>query len=342
MRALPLLPLIAYLAPSTAARVSSFEDTLLVLNTGQRRCYAVDGRPIACRGSGQDGELRPGLAWPADRFRPSGGCVVDLLTELEWSRCANPAEWPMPHDEAVEYVAKLNRARHLGRDDWRLPGRAELRSLTGFQTRNPALPAGHPFTDVYLSWYWTATASARNPEYAWYVHMEGARTFFGHRSEDHLVWPCRGYSRVVPVHGSIGVDSGRRFEARRRTVLDRATGLEWTRDADLARGQVSWEEALSLVRGLDLRGSSPGAGWRVPTINELDSLVDLGSYEPALPAKHPFERVADAYWSSTTSAYEPDWAMALYFDLGRVGVGQKNGRWLSVWAVRSTSPPRSR
>ncbi len=230
----------------------------------------------------------------------------------------------------------------LGRDDWRLPGRAEPRSLTNFQARRPAFPAGHPFTDVYLSWYWTAAASARNPEYAWYVHMEGARTFFGHRSEDHLVWPCRGRSGVVPIHGSIGVDSGRRFEVRRRTVLDRAIRLEWTREADLARGPVSREEALSPVRSRDPRGSSPGAGWRVPTINELDSLVDLGISEPALPAKHPFENVADASSSSTTSAYEPDWAMALYFDLGRVGVGQKKGRWFSVWAVRSTSPPRPR
>jgi len=35
--------------------------------------------------------------------------------------------------------------------------------------------------------------------------------------------------------------------------------------------------------------------------------------------------VREAYWSSTTGTYEPDWARALYLDKGAVGVGQKAG-----------------
>jgi len=308
---------------------------LVVLATGQQLCYDVDGAEVPCRGTRQDGELRPGLGWPAERFREGDGRVLDRLTGLEWTRCANPWEWPMPLDEAPAAIAELNRRGYCGCGDWRLPGRAELRSLTSFASRNPALPAGHPFTDVYLSWYWTATPSARDPEYAWYVHLEGARTFFGHRREDHLVWPCRGSSRVIPVDGATRVDGRGRFDVAGSVVRDRATGLEWTRDADLARGTVRWEEALALVRRLDRRPVPAGSGWRLPTVNELDSLVDLGRWEPALPSPHTFAGVRDAYWSSTSSAYEPDWAMALYLDLGRVGVGQKKDANFSVWAVRS-------
>lgn len=44
--------------------------------------------------------------------------------------------------------------------------------------------------------------------------------------------------------------------------------------------------------------------------------------------------LADVYWSSTTSLYEPDWAWALYLDKGAVGVGQKTQAIFHVWIVR--------
>jgi hypothetical protein len=49
------------------------------------------------------------------------------------------------------------------------------------------------------------------------------------------------------------------------------------------------------------------AGWRLPNINELESLVDCGMHSPALQAGHPFECIQESYWSSTTSMFEPDW-----------------------------------
>ena len=44
--------------------------------------------------------------------------------------------------------------------------------------------------------------------------------------------------------------------------------------------------------------------WRMPTIRALESLVSLNTHSPALPTGHPFTRVRDAYWSSTTSVLE--------------------------------------
>ena len=54
---------------------------------------------------------------------------------------------------------------------------------------------------------------------------------------------------------------------------------------------------------------------------------------PALPKDHPFRDDQEAYWSSTSSGFEPDWCMALYMHKGAVGVGQKKDENFSVWAV---------
>ncbi len=58
------------------------------------------------------------------------------------------------------------------------------------------------------------------------------------------------------------------------------------------------------------------------------------AFRIALPAGADFEALRPAYWSSTTSLFEPDWAWVLYLDAGAVGVGQKKGAHFHVWAVR--------
>ncbi len=322
------------------------------LQTGQTVCYDDEGREIACDGTGQDAEFRRGIVWPEPRFEPRDETVVDRLTGLVWLRNANPTEFPMPWSEALEYVHTMNRQKAFGLNDWRLPNRREFRSLMSHQTRKPALPEGHPFRNVFLGWYWTSTSAAINHAYAWYIHMEGARMFYGAKEQYFLVWPVGGEgARVLPATGQrdcFAVDGGRmpcagsgqngehrlgaewpapRFEPAGDAVLDRLTGLRWRMDADLTKRQVTWREALSVVNNL-------GDGWRIPNINELESLVDCSRYGPALPEDHPFQNVQEGYWPSTTSFFETDWAWALYLEKGAVGVGQKRGAYFHVWPVR--------
>ncbi len=102
----------------------------------------------------------------------------------------------------------------------------------------------------------------------------------------------------------------------------------------LQTGQITchWEEALKAVTDLN-RQRGGTYSWRLPNINELESLVDCSAHSPALPQGHPFRDVQGGYWSSTTSMFEPDWAWALYLTKGAVGVGEKGGAHFSVWAV---------
>jgi Protein of unknown function (DUF1566) len=94
---------------------------------------------------------------------------------------------------------------------------------------------------------------------------------------------------------------------------------------------VVWRKALAVVAKLNQKGE--GSAWRLPTINELEALVDCAAHSPALPSGHPFADVQDIYWSSSTSMFEPDWAWALYLENGATGVGQKRSAQFSVWAV---------
>ncbi len=327
------------------------------LQTGQITCHDASGREIPCPGSGQDGESKKGIAWPVPRFEQKGETVSDRLTGLVWTQNAGLAEFPVTWQEALDFIAGINRDQAFGYSDWRLPNRRELRSLMSHQTRKPALPESHPFRNVFSGWYWTSTTAAINTAYAWYVHMEGARMFYGGKEQFFLLWPVRGRGydvlpstgrtacydqngKIIPCAGT-GQDGDirtgvkwpdPRFEVVGETVIDLLTGLSWLRAADLTHGPVIWNDALRAIA--EFSGASSGKlTWRLPNINELESLVDCSTYSPALSQGHPFTNVREGYWSSTTSMFEPDWAWALYLATGAVGVGQKRGAHFSVWAV---------
>jgi hypothetical protein len=332
----------------------------MVLHTGQKSCYDEAGEKIPCHGSGQDGEYRTGTPWPEPRFDVLGETVLDRLTGLIWTRNANPNSFPVTWREALENINAMNHDHYLGCNDWRLPNRRELRSLMSYQTKNPALPENHPFENIFLGWYWTSTSAAINPAYAWYVHLEGARMFYGRKDQYSLFWPARGRGNdllrqtgqvhcydsrgeIISCSGS-GQDAefhhGRpwpvpRFEVEKLTVVDRLTNLRWTRHADNSAGPVSWQQAFTVVHGLNRTRFARVAQWRLPNINELESLVDCSNSQPTLPVGHPFVSLRQGYWSATTSLFETDWAWVLYLEKGACGVGHKAGKTFFVWAVCS-------
>lgn len=126
------------------------------------------------------------------------------------------------------------------------------------------------------------------------------------------------------------------------TVTDLRSGLIWLKNAN-AYGEISWPEALETLKHLSsgqhgLSDGSEAGDWRLPNINELQSLVDLDSdHGPALPDDHPFENLQAAnYWSSSTVAAAPPlgWYIALavappVFDLKM--------NTMRIWPVRGTS-----
>jgi hypothetical protein len=79
-------------------------------------------------------------------------------------------------------------------------------------------------------------------------------------------------------------------------VLDKETGLVWERTG--SSSTMDWESAIDYCYQ---RPTGGRMGWRLPTIEELSSLVDTSKEDPALPDGNPFlGNLSSEYWSSTT------------------------------------------
>jgi len=82
------------------------------------------------------------------------------------------------------------------------------------------------------------------------------------------------------------------------TFVDSTTGLEWQDNYASKSVEKSWYDAKSYCRDLELSGHSD---WRLPTIKELQSIVDISKNKPAI--KDGFKNVASHYcWSSSEYA----------------------------------------
>ncbi len=112
-------------------------------------------------------------------------------------------------------------------------------------------------------------------------------------------------------------------------VLDKETGLVWEKSLDIG-AQTSWGGAQGYCFEKTVGGRR---GWRLPSSEELASMVDPASPDPMLLADgHPFLNVqGNFYWSATADAVNTDWAWSLY--VGYPTNGPKISAYF-VWCVR--------
>lgn len=119
------------------------------------------------------------------------------------------------------------------------------------------------------------------------------------------------------------------------TVTDTATGLTWQQAT--APGTYIWEAALVYCEGLTLGGRSD---WHLPTIKELDSIVDLSIPYPGPTINTTYfpDTAASGYWSSTSNVYSTLEAWGAVFDGQGDGFGYYKRSSLCVRAVRGGQP----
>ena len=95
-------------------------------------------------------------------------------------------------------------------------------------------------------------------------------------------------------------------------VLDRETGLVWEQSPDTGTRDWLVAHRFCIDRAV---GNRNRKGWRLPTVQEIVSLVDPTQDPPSLPAGHPFSNVQpDFYWSATTFGENPALAWGAGFE----------------------------
>jgi hypothetical protein len=157
-----------------------------VLSSGQMITYAA----------GDDGNFKWGAA-VSNRFTDNGnGTVTDNLTSLIWlknANCFSTQTWSTALNSANTLASgSCSLADGSVAGDWRLPNMNELESLVDASKSSPALPAGHPFTNVQSYYYWSSTTYAPNTAGAWNVHMNVGFVVIYYKSDSYYVWPVRG------------------------------------------------------------------------------------------------------------------------------------------------------
>jgi len=139
------------------------------------------------------------------------------------------------------------------------------------------------------------------------------------------------------------------------TITDNRTGLMWEKLADDGSihnwtNTYTWDAAFGKVAALNSASFAGHTDWRLPNVNELQSLVNYGSYNPAVDAVFnaacaPGCSVATCscirsglhvgYWSSTTDQF-PDYYPSVWgvdFTDGYTEPWEKSGS-IYVRAVR--------
>jgi len=145
------------------------------------------------------------------------------------------------------------------------------------------------------------------------------------------------------------------------TVTDTQSGLIWLKNANCigtqyplfakdctsGEGPVNWEQAQAFVAGLNNKQfpecDANHTDWRLPNVQEMQSLVHYGFSKPAMSnaagngpwqEKDAFSNVkSNSYWTSTPDSANTDLAWRLRMDRGLLFTEQKSYPFY-VWPVR--------
>jgi hypothetical protein len=151
------------------------------------------------------------------------------------------------------------------------------------------------------------------------------------------VIPCVGTGQDGDINNGIVWPNPRFNDTGNGTVTDNLTGLMWTKNANLPLTYKTWQGALDYVVAMNAgtQANFSYTDWRLPSIRDLQELVDSSRSNPALSVGHPFTSVQSGYyWSATSYAGSTSSAWIVDLNGGRMDY---NGKIYDgfVWPVRS-------
>ncbi len=294
---------------------------------------------------GVGGKILPDSATPADGWIMTQDNVTGLIWEIKTDDGGihdkdNTYTWcdPDPNTnggntgecgngpDTKDFINALNKASFGGFSDWRLPTIKELSTLVDRGRYEPAIDIRYFPKTNSSSFYscWSYTTLVNNANYAWGVYFNDGEIGLNYKSSKSK--NKGNYGRAVrgkPLQSSSFVDN------HDGTITDTATGLMWqkcsmgqtynasTNGCDGSATKYTWQQALAECEGLELADHND---WRMPNINELQSIVDYSRHKPTVDATYFPNTSSSEYWSSTTptnSSYM-NYAWRVNFNVGYI------------------------
>jgi hypothetical protein len=149
---------------------------------------------------------------------------------------------------------------------------------------------------------------------------------------------CVGTGQDGAVQAGVSWPTPRFADNGDGTVTDNLTGLIWLKNGGCFAPQI-WTAALSSANLLHtgqcgLLDNSVAGAWRLPNVNELESLLDMSQTYPALPSGNPFTAEGSYYWTSSTHAHYTANAWVVNAGSGNVESGVKKTALFFLWPVK--------
>lgn len=215
-----------------------------------------------------------GLPHPASYTSISNGpALLDNVTCLTWALTAG-ASGDLTANQA--YCSGLASSNYAGYGDWRLPTRVEMASIVDYTRSGDALntafgkqPSGYFRTGS--AWYETVemiNGNTGNMARRWIYNMGSGLTsnnYFPTSTASVLCVRGNGTGETID---QLAVEPPNHYTISNGEVTDNYTGLTWQQA--YSSSEMAWSAAPAYCSGLGLNGHT----WRVPSLNELASIVN--------------------------------------------------------------------
>jgi len=217
-----------------------------------------------------------GLPNPAMYTTGDGGVVLDDVEGLVWEATVNASTFTQA--DGAAYCA----GKGAG---WRLPTRLELLSLVDFTIAPPGPTINAAFANTPGDFFWTSSSYVEDDGTAWSVNFNSGRMNFLDVTTKSWVRCVRAPAPDCAPARDESQDGG--------LVRDLLTSLTWQQTLDPST--YDWADAKTYCAGL-------GAGWRLPGIAELETLVDDTKTDPAIDLGAFPGTTSGSYWTSSPYA----------------------------------------
>ena len=270
------------------------------------------------------------------------GCVKDNLTLIMWevkpasgwrSRELRYTDYSPDYDpvgeygsatDAAGYVANVNAAALCGFSDWGLAHTDKVQTTIDYGVSAPATARVDPafFPNTQADWYWNDSPNLASQSAAFAVNFaDGSVSNSGDRSTPRFVQVLRnvkaitgpGGRYVYSPDGTEVIDTVATAQLTWRRCVE---GMSWSGKTCTGTPlNFTHEQALLWAAQQSI---ATGVAWRVPSVKELDWIVDRE--EPPPTTTHtafPYTPMAPM-WSSSPEVRHPALAWAVDFNAGLV------------------------